>query len=386
MRNSKITTYEKAFAEYFGAPAAFSFWKGRVAMYAILHALGIGPDDEIILPGYTCVMDVTPVMYLGAKPVYVDIEPQSYNIDITRLQSKITSRTKVIVAQHTYGFPCDMDAVMQIANDKNVTVIEDCCLSFGSKYKGKVVGTFGAASYFSSQWNKPYTTGLGGMALINDAELAEKVDDICQKEALTPPASKVFMLWAQLMIYRGFIYPRTTALATKTFRWLSDRGLIIGSTTNIELEKPVMPPDFFMRMSAVQARAGIRQLRKVEKNIQHRKRIAGLYDELLADKGWRVKAKDGNQEPVLVRYPVRITGKDVAMNAAAKAGIELGNWFISPLHNQIEKIEMYDYCWGMCPEAEKAACEVVNLPLHRRVSERTARKTVEFVCNFERAI
>jgi len=81
------------------------------------------------------------------------------------LESKITSKTKIIVAQHTYGYPCDMDAIMAIAAKRGITVIEDCCLSFGSTYKGKTVGTFAKAAYFSFQWNKPFTTGLGGMAL-----------------------------------------------------------------------------------------------------------------------------------------------------------------------------------------------------------------------------
>ncbi len=114
--------FEDNFAKYFTAKHALAFWKGRVAMYAILKALEIKNDDEVVLPGYTCVMDVNPIKYLGAKPVYVDIEPNTFNINPALLESKITAKTKLIVAQHTYGYPCDMDAIMNIAAQRSITV------------------------------------------------------------------------------------------------------------------------------------------------------------------------------------------------------------------------------------------------------------------------
>ena len=154
--------FERAFADWLGQGHAFAFWKGRVAMYAILKALGVGKADEVILPGYTCVMDVNPVKYLGATPVYVDIEPVTYNMDVRLLEARLTPRTKVIVAQHTYGYPCDMDAIMEIAARHGLPVVEDCCLALGSRYKGRRCGTFGVAAYWSFQWNKPFTTGSGG--------------------------------------------------------------------------------------------------------------------------------------------------------------------------------------------------------------------------------
>ena len=120
-------------------------------MYAILKALDVGDGDEVILPGYTCVMDVNPIKYLGAKPVYVDIDPITYNLDVSLLEETITPQTKVIVAQHTYGYPCEMDAIMAIAARHDLPVVEDCCLALGSKYKGKTCGTFGAAAYWSFQ-------------------------------------------------------------------------------------------------------------------------------------------------------------------------------------------------------------------------------------------
>ena len=377
-----IEEYQRKFAQFFGAERAFAFWKGRVALYALLRALDIGQDDEIILPGYTCVMNVNPIKYTGARPVYVDIEPDTFNMNVNLLKEKITNKTKVIIAQHTYGYPCEMDAIMEIAQSSGIYVIEDCCLALGSKYKGRMVGTFGRAGYFSSQWNKPYTTGLGGMVITSDQELAERIESLAANEMCPPSEREVFMLRMQLIIYRLFIYPGTTALAQSLFRYLTKKGAVIGSSSTNEYE-PAKADDFFKGISKMQARSGIRQLGRIEENIAHRRKMAQLYDELLAAKGWK-SGKDSRDwvETVLVRYPVRITEKDKALAQAAKAGIELGSWFESPLHPIETPLASYDYELGMCPEAEKAAHETVNLPLHPRVNEKTAVKTVESITSF----
>jgi dTDP-4-amino-4,6-dideoxygalactose transaminase len=377
-----IRKYERRFADFFDSTNAFAFWKGRVALYAILEAVGIEPGDEIILPGYTCVMNVNPIKYLEAKPVYVDIEPATFNIDVDLLKEKITPRTKVIIAQHTYGYPCDMDSIMKIAAEHGICVIEDCCLALGSKYKGRLVGTFGSAGYFSSQWNKPYTTGLGGMVITGDEHLADKIESLRKARLCRPSGSEVFMLWAQLVIYRLFVYPRTTALAQSVFRYLTKKGAVVGSSSTSEFV-PDMPDDFFKSISNVQARSGLRQLEKISDNIRHRKELARLYDRLLEAKGWSSrKYDDSESEPVMVRYPVRIDNKAEALKQAAGAGIELGSWFESPLHPVETPLSAYDYEPGTCPQAEIAAGQVVNLPLHPRVDKKTARKTVEFITGY----
>jgi len=377
-----IEQYQQKFAQFFGVERAFAFWKGRVGLYALLRALDVGAGDEVILPGYTCVMNVNPIKYIGARPVYVDIEPDTFNMNVNLLKEKITNKTKLIIAQHTYGYPCEMDAIMEIAENNGIAVIEDCCLALGSKYKGRMVGTFSQAGYFSFQWNKPYTTGLGGMAITSDSQLAKRIETLIINEMCRPSSGEVFMLRLQLIIYRLLIYPRTTALAQSLFRHLTKKGMVIGSSGTSEFE-PVKADDFFKGISKMQARTGIRQLARIEENIAHRRKMAQLYDELLAARGWK-SSKDSRDwaEPVLVRYPVRITEKDKALAQAAKAGIELGSWFECPLHPIETPLVSYDYELGMCPEAEKAAREVVNLPLHPRTSEKTAVKTVEFITNF----
>jgi len=386
MADSKsIRKYESAFAGWFGAERAFSFWKGRVALYAILKALGVGEGDEVILPGYTCVMNVNPIKYLGVRPVYVDIEPATFNINVNLLRDKITPRTKVIIAQHTYGYPCEMDAITNISARNGIPIIEDCCLAFGSKYKRQTVGTFGHAAYFSFQWNKPYTTGLGGMAITNNAELAKKIESLRGSEMCPPSMKESIMLWAELVIYRSIVYPRTAALAQGLFRYLTKKGAVVGSSSASEFQ-PTMAWDFFKGISSVQARSGLRQLEKIEQNIAHRLEMAQFYDQLFQQRGWLACTYDRSTiQPVMVRYPVRIIEKAEALAQSAKEGIELGSWFECPLHPVETPLTVYGYEMGMCPQAEKAASEVVNLPLHLRANEKTAKKTVEFITRFTQA-
>jgi len=383
--NPIIEQYQREFARFFGAGRAFSFWKGRVGLYALLRALEVGEGDEVILPGYTCVMNVNPIKYVGATPIYVDIEPDTFNIDVNLLQKKITNRTKVIIAQHTYGYPCDMDTIMEIAGRRGVCVIEDCCLALGSKYKGRLAGTLGRAAYFSFQWNKPYTTGLGGMVITNDKELARRMESLQTEQMCCPSAREVFMLSIQLLIYRLLVYPGTTALAQSLFRYLTRRGAVVGSSDTSEFG-PTRADDFFKGSSVMQARSGLRQLRTIEDNISHRVNMARLYDELLENKGWKVRNYDKALiAPVMVRYPLRIKEKQEALAQAAKAGIELGSWFECPLHPIETPLASYDYKIGMCPQAEKAAREAVNLPLHPRANARTVEKTVNFITRFTQA-
>jgi dTDP-4-amino-4,6-dideoxygalactose transaminase len=385
MSKAIVERYESAFSKWLHCGTAFSFWKGRVGLYAVLKAMGIGPGDDVVLPGYTCVVDVNPIKYLGASPVYVDIEPVTFNMDIELMQEKITPNTRLIIAQHTYGYPCDMDAMMNTADHHTIPVIEDSCMGFGSEYKGRKVGTFGKAAYFSSQWNKTYTTGIGGMVSVNDSDLIVKIESLCKNELCQPSMKEIAMLLAQLGFYRVFIYPRTTALAQSLFRALVQRNVVVGSSKFDEYKAAPAEPDFFKAMSAIQAKSGLRQLKKVEQNIAHRKKLAWFYDRLLAEKGWPARQYDESvMDPVMVRYPVRIAEKEKALSEAAKAGIELGDWFNSVLHQIETSLEAYDYEVGTCPQAEKAAREVVNLPLHPRTNEKTAIRTVEFITQFTR--
>ena len=135
-----------------------------------------------------------------------------------------------------------------------------------------------------------------------------------------------------------------------------------------------------MLMGNAQARAALRHMRRLEPNLQHRRRLAGLYDRLLTGRGWPRPPAPPHMEPVLVRYPVRVADKAAAIAEVQARRLELGTWFDCPLHQVRTNLEVYDYQAGSCPVAERACHEVVNLPLHPRTSEKTARRCVDLIC------
>ncbi len=373
-----VSEYANAFAQQIGVLHGFAFWKGRVALYAILKALGIGERDEVIVTGYTCVMAVNPIVYLGARPVFIDVEPATYNIDPELIEPAITARTRAIIAQHTYGYPANMDAILDISRRHGIPVVEDCCLSLGSRWGGRITGTFGVAAYFSSQWNKPYTTGLGGIAVTSDDGLADGIAQVCAAEVIPPSRRETSLIRLQLLAYRSAIYPWTTALAQMAFRALSRSGLLVGSSTSDEF-RPVQDEHFLKGMSEVQAWAGLRQLQLFDSNLAHRRGMKAVYDDLLRQLDWPIPSLPPQSDPVLVRYPVRVASKEQALAGAAGRFVELGSWFECPLHPIETPLEVYGYRRGMCPESEKACAQVVNLPLHPRAGVRTAKRTVNYI-------
>ncbi|MHC4258752.1 MAG: DegT/DnrJ/EryC1/StrS family aminotransferase [Planctomycetota bacterium] len=154
------------------------------------------------------------------------------------------------------------------------------------------------------------------MAITNDTKLAEKIKQLSANEMVQPTAKDKLMLTAQLAIYRTFIYPRTTALAQTLFRFLTQKGLVVGSSSTAEFT-PEMADDFFKGMSAVQEKSGLRQLKKLQHNFDHRRQMADLYDQLLTEKGWPARQYDVSiMDPVMVRYPVRIKEKKQALEKA----------------------------------------------------------------------
>ena len=169
-----VRKFESLFAEYCGYPYALAVSNGTVALHLALVALHIGPGDEVIVPDLTFVASINAILYTGATPVIVDIHIETWTIDPSEIEKKITSATKAIMPVHLYGHPCHMDEIMAIAKRHNLFVVEDCAEAIGSKYKNKIVGSFGEVSTFSFFGNKTITTGEGGMVLFRDKETHER--------------------------------------------------------------------------------------------------------------------------------------------------------------------------------------------------------------------
>lgn len=169
-----IIDFEKSFADYIGVNYATSVSNGTVALHLALLALGIGPGDEVIVPSLTYIASVNAIVYTGATPIFVDSLELTWQIDPLDIKSKLTPRTKAIIAVHLYGHPCDIDIVYEICKSNNLFLIEDCAEAIGSVYKGKKVGCFGDISTFSFYGNKTITTGEGGMVVTNNQTLFDR--------------------------------------------------------------------------------------------------------------------------------------------------------------------------------------------------------------------
>jgi dTDP-4-amino-4,6-dideoxygalactose transaminase len=363
---------------FFQGGRCFLLSKGRVGLYAGLRAMSLPAGSKVVMPGYTCMVVPSAVQYAGLKPVYVDIDPATYNVRPAGLNAALAEGASALIVQHTYGIPCDMPAVLAWAERHRIPVIEDCCHSFGTRVGQRLCGTFGAFAFMSGQWNKPFSTGLGGILLVNDLSLAERVERLIQAEARVPGAARNLFLALQIVAYGMVVSPRTSGRITRLYRFLTRHGLVVGSSSNEEL-KGEMPEGYFSTMARCQIRKGIREISRIEENTRHRRTLTAYYRERLPELGFAACRFDGGDEHPLVRYPVRVDNKEEVLRRAEREGVEIGSWFEVPLHPAGTRMEDFAYQTGTCPEAERAAREVVNLPTHRKVTERIAERTLRFL-------
>ena len=169
-----VTAFEKQFAEYCGCKYGVAVCNGTVALHLALTALGIGKGDEVIIPTFTMIASAFAVCYTGATPVFVDADKNTWNIDVTKIEEKITSRTKAIMPVHIFGLMCDMDAITQIAKKHNLFIVEDAAEAHGAEFKGKKAGSFSEIASFSFFANKNITTGEGGMVITDNEDIYNK--------------------------------------------------------------------------------------------------------------------------------------------------------------------------------------------------------------------
>lgn len=371
------TTYKIALADYLSVSSEniSFFWKGRVALYALMKAYGIKKDDEVILPAFTCVVVPNAIIYCEAKPVYVDINPQTLNCDAEEIRKKITQKTKFIIAQNTFGLPSDLDAIMVIAKEKNIIVIEDCTHGLGGFYKGRKNGTIADASFFSTQWNKPFSTGIGGMAFVHDKDVAEKMKSI-EKTSKAPSFLERVQLSVLLSVRSIMKAPAVFWPMIKLYRFLSKNNLVVGSSQGNELDNPILPDDFLKQMSNVQLKKGISELMKLNQYVSHRVKVAAQYDEALRKLGIKINS---NSDNAYLKYPLLVKDRKLFFELAAKKNIELGDWFISPIHPITEQFHLWQYDYGKFPIAEYVSAQIVNLPTHIDMSPKAVERVLSFL-------
>jgi perosamine synthetase len=352
-----------AVSELIGVPTdhVTLFWRGRVALYAILRALGIGSGDEVILPAFTCVAVPNAILYAGAKPVYVDIDEAQYTADPAAVAAAMNERTRAVLAQNTFGLSADLDAIGAAARPYGAVVIDDCTHGLGGTYRGRPNGAAADAAFYSTQWSKPISTGLGGIAVTTDSALAPRIAAI--EQSATEPRRRDRALLASLLVARERVAtPRTLRAGRAGYRAASRLGVVPGSSSGSELEGPAMPASFLARMSAFQARLAARRLPTLAAKVRRRRAVAQRYSQWLTAHGRAAPHEPAFASHTFLRYPLRVRDRDRFIEDAQRRGVLLGDWFRSPLHPIGGDLSPWLYRRGQCPVAERVASEIVNLP------------------------
>ena len=373
---------ERRFCEFMDCRWAIGFDSGRSGLYAILKCLEIEKDDEIILQAFTTVALPNVITLCGAKPVYIDIEKNTYNINPEKIAEKITSKTKAIVVQHTFGNPVEMDRIMEIVKKHNLYLIEDCAHSLGSEYQGKKMGTFGDAAFFSFGRDKVISSVSGGMVITSNSELGQKIKEF--KNKISYPKKSLIM--------RQLLHPIITFVSLKMYYFFSIGKIIMYLSSNTEIitkaytkeEKASKKPENFpAKMPNALAKIAFHQMKLINKFNNHRRDVAKLYEErLVDDKSVELPKISSGSKNVFLWYTILVENKKALIKKANKRGIILGDWFpqvVGPIEVDIAKA---GYRKGECPIAEKVSSKCVNLPTHHNISIEDAEKVAKVVNDY----
>ena len=335
-----IQTFEEAFSHYCGQKYGITTTNGTAALHLALVALKIRPGDEVIMPSFTIASTAFAVIYCGAKPVFVDSQPDTWNMDVAKIEEKITKKTKVIMPVHIYGHPCDMDPIMHLARKYHLFVVEDAAEAHGAEYNGRKVGSFGDLSCFSFYGNKIITSGEGGIVLTNNQKMAQRcryLKNLCFQEP-------------------------------KRF-WHNDLG-------------------FNYRMTNLQAALALAQFERIEELVERRRRNAQLYGELLSDvSGLTLPVEKNGVKNVFWMLGVVVEksfglARDQLRKRLFDKGVETRNFFI-PMHQQpiikrmgfVSKKDRY-------PVAEKLGRCGMYLPSGGDLNKRE----IQYICDCMREI
>jgi dTDP-4-amino-4,6-dideoxygalactose transaminase len=326
----RVKEFEERFAQKCAVGYAVATSSGTTALQVALLAQGIGPGDEVITTPFTFIASANAILYGGARPVFVDIQPDTFNIDPDQIEAAITPRTRAILPVHLFGLCCDMDRLMAIAEKHGLAVVEDACQSHAAKYHDHLAGSFGTGA-FSLYATKNMTTGEGGMITTQSAAVAEKCRVIRQHGMRR--------------------------------RYYHDE---LG---------------YNFRMTDIQAAIGIEQLKKLDAFNQARVRNAAYLTAHLRGV-ISPRAPDGS-EHVFHQYTVRVPHglRDALAACLQEQGVGTGVFYPVPIHQQTYYVDQLGYRLSL-PQAELAAAEVLSLPVHPGLSQADLETIVGVVNGF----
>ena len=323
----RVVELETRWAEFIGVRHAIAVSNGTVAEMCIFAGLGIGPGDEVITVGHTFNATVSSILYTGATPVFVDIDPETYDIDPDRVAAAITPRTKAICPVHLFGLPADMDAITELAERHGLAIVEDACQAHGAEYRGRKVGSFGHGA-FSLYGTKNMTTGEGGLITTDDDALAD---------------------WIRLYRNQGM-----------RERY---RHEILG---------------YNFRLTDIAAAIGLCQLDKLPRNTARRQALAARYDDAFADLPVIVPVVPSDRTHVYHQYTLDVgPSRDAIVADLAEAGVSTGIYYPVPVHRQ-----PYVLALGIdihLPITERAAARTLSLPMFPGLTDDDQATVIEAV-------
>jgi perosamine synthetase len=327
----KTDAFENKFAEFVGSKYAVALNSGTSALHICMKALGISQGDEVITTPFSFVASANCILYDGGKPVFVDIDPKTRNIDPNRIEEAITPKTKAILPVHVFGQPCDMKPIMEIAEDHGLEVIEDACEAIGAEYKGKKVGTFGLCSTFAFYPNKQMTTGEGGMLLTDD--------------------EGVWKL-ARSLRNQG---------RSESAQWLEHERL-----------------GYNYRMDELSAALGLSQLRKIDRILEMREGVANEYNGVLSGIAETpyIDTKTTRMSWFVYVAGVSPEKRDSLMEMLMQRGIPSKPYF-SPIHLQPFYREKFRFKEGDFPVCEEVGNACIALPFYSNMP----KEEIIYVCN-----
>jgi len=367
----------KKIADFFSINVknVFLFASARMGLYTFLKAVNISKDDEVILPGYTCVVVSNAVKYSGAKAVYADIDINTLNIDYNDLIQKITSRTKVIVISHNFGLACSYIEKLK-STYPHIYIVEDCAHTFGSKYKGRLVGRLADASFISHEYSKVFTTGLGGTFIINNEKVLSAFSEEYQNmdEYSREDIRKILL---SLTLHTLTSYQYTTWLKRYFFAFLRRTNLIFASGSD-ELQGK-MPLQYPVKLDNTLAYIGALELDNIHQVLEHNKKLAQAYHEVFSG---LQRIKDYyDEDAVYVRYPIVIEDAkhldSIIKKLSKKTEFSIGRWFNDVVHPK----GSFRYCYesGVCQYGEELSDKMINFPM-------TIHMDVEDIMKNQRAL
>jgi dTDP-4-amino-4,6-dideoxygalactose transaminase len=363
-----------------GTASYYLFGNARSGLYTLLRALNIGEDDKVAIQGFTCNAAVNPILWVGAEPVYIDIDSASLNMSIEDLRNKYEDDIKAVIVQHTFGYPAEVKKITKWAREKGIIVIEDCAHSLGVEYKDKNLGNFGDAAIYSFGLEKVLATRAGGVLQINNRDFVPSIEEIY--EDIEVMSWRNTLLWLlNPIIWR--VLRMLGPLQMPSAKFLKSIGLLNMGFYRGELigKKPSSYP---RKLPNALSRVALDQLEKLSQIIKHRRKISALYTNELSETPIAANLDKifKDQSYPLVRFPLVFSNskvKENVYNELISKGVYVGDWYNPVIYPESSDLDCMMYQQGMCPKADSISKRIINLPTGLTISPEYASEITKII-------